>query len=74
MLKSKPATSTFPPPSMNSIIDSTESEPPNSSTEGAKIIKCSYKNSPYFDSTKLESSAAFNVNVKPLSEMKENVS
>jgi hypothetical protein len=36
----------LPPPSINSVMVSTLSEPPNSSTEGAKIIRCSYKNSP----------------------------
>jgi len=30
----------LPPPSINSVIVSTLSDPPNSSTEGAKIIRC----------------------------------
>lgn len=57
----------MPPPSINSVIDSTDKDPPNSSTDGAKIIKWSYKNSPYFESTRLASSADLYVNVNPLS-------
>jgi hypothetical protein len=40
---------------------STLSEPPNSSTEGAKIIRCAYKNSPYFERTRFASSADLKV-------------
>lgn len=57
----------LPPPSINSVIVSTLSDPPNSSTEGAKIIRCSYKNSPYFESTRLASSADLKVSEYPLS-------
>lgn len=44
-----------------SVIASALNEPPNSSTEGANKIKCLYKYSPYFDITKLASSASLNV-------------
>lgn len=48
---------------MNSVTASTLNDPPNSSTEGANIIKFWYKNSPYFDKINPESSADLNVNV-----------
>jgi hypothetical protein len=56
----------LPPPSINSVIVSTLSDPPNSSTEGAKIMRCSYKNSPYFERTRLASSADLKVSEYPL--------
>lgn len=63
----EPATKTLPPPSMKSVIVSTLNAPPNSSTEGANIIKCWYKYSPYLESCRLASSANLNVNIYPLS-------
>ncbi|KYN19512.1 hypothetical protein ALC57_07988 [Trachymyrmex cornetzi] len=63
----EPASSTFPPLSINSVMASTLKAPPNSSTVGANIIRCSYKYSPYLESCKVESSADLKVNVYPLS-------
>jgi hypothetical protein len=51
---------------------STLRDPPNSSTEGAKIMRCSYKNSPYFERTRLASSADLKVSEYPLSVNKKN--
>lgn len=60
------ATRTFPPPSMKSVIALTFSEPPNSSTDGEKRIRLSYRNSPYFTKARLLSSAVLNVSSNPL--------
>jgi hypothetical protein len=49
---------------------STFKTPPNSSTDGAKMITLSKRNSPYFFSSRLASSADLNVKEYPLSERK----
>lgn len=66
-----PARRTLPPSSMNCVKMSTFNEPPNSSTEGANMIKLSYMYSPYFDNINDESSAILNVNVNPLSDKQD---
>lgn len=53
----------FPPSSMNLVIASVSTCPPNSSTDGAKTMRFLYKYSPYFERIRLASSASLKVRV-----------
>ena len=61
------ATSTFPLPlSTKSVMAWTSTFPPNSSTDGAKMMRFSYWNSPYLERLRPESSASLNTRWCPL--------
>jgi hypothetical protein len=53
------------------VMASTLRDPPNSSTDGEKIIRFLYRYCPYFANTKLESSTGLKTSEYPRSAMNE---